>query len=426
MEFGIFIELQLPRPWRDGCELELFTNAMTWVDIADPIGVGYVWAQEHHFLEEYSHSTAPEVFLGACAGRTKNIRLGHAIVPMPPAINHPARVAERIATLDLVSNGRVEWGTGETSSRLELEGFQVNYVDKRAMWAEATRECAKMMSSEPYAGYEGKYFSMPPRNIVPKPVQKPHPRPWVACTNRDTLKLAARLGLGALTFAFIDAKEARFWVNEYYETFKRECTPLCRVVNPNVAMLGGLMCHRDPAVARERGVEGQQFFAYGLAHYYRFGRHVPGRTSIWNEFKAAHSFPMAGLAGIGTPREITRQFEDLENAGLDQLILLQQGGKYQHEHICESLELFGAEVIEGFRERDAKRQAAKAEELAPYIDRAMKQMPLLESMKEVPVIESYQVLWDQSGAETESKTARRALDASRLWKLYVGGGKPPR
>src|SRR5262249_4369669 len=158
--------------------------------------------------------------------------LGHGITLMPPNFNHPVRVAERIATLDLVSQGRVEWGTGEASSRLELEGFGLNYLEKRAMWAEAVRETAKMMCSMPYPGCSGKSFAVPTRNVVPKPVQRPHPPLWMACTNRDSLRLAARLGMGALTFAFMDAGEARYWVEEYYDIFRRECTPIGQAVNP--------------------------------------------------------------------------------------------------------------------------------------------------------------------------------------------------
>src|SRR5207249_10888464 len=170
MEFGIFYEHQLPRPWTEDAEERLLRDALDQVELADRLGVGYAWEVEHHFLEEYSHSPAPEVFLAAFSQRTKRIRLGHGIVLMPPKYNPPARVAERIATLDLVSGGRVEWGTGESNSRIELEGFGINYVDKRAMWAEAVRETAKMMSMDPYPGYEGRYFSMPVRNVVPKPI----------------------------------------------------------------------------------------------------------------------------------------------------------------------------------------------------------------------------------------------------------------
>src|SRR6188508_3170837 len=119
MKFGIFYEHQLPRPWDDGQELKLFQDALSQVELADQLGIDFAWAQEHHFLEEYSHSSCPEVFLAACSQRTRSIRLGHGIALMPPRYNHPVRNAERIAALDLVSGGRVEWGTGESSSRLE-------------------------------------------------------------------------------------------------------------------------------------------------------------------------------------------------------------------------------------------------------------------------------------------------------------------
>src|SRR6478672_1353625 len=145
MKFGIFYEHQLPRPWDEGRELKLFQDALDQVELADRLGIDYAWEVEHHFLEEYSHSSAPEVFLAAASQRTKNIRLGHGIVLLPPAYNPPARVAERIATLDLVSDGRVEWGTGESASRIELEGYGVDYMQKRDAWEEAVRECAKMM-----------------------------------------------------------------------------------------------------------------------------------------------------------------------------------------------------------------------------------------------------------------------------------------
>src|SRR5579872_6897754 len=130
MKFGIFYEHQLPRPWTDGVEQKLFQEALDQVELADRLGIDYSWEVEHHFLEEYSHSSAPEVFLAACSQRTTRIRLGHGIVLMPPKYNHPARVAERIAMLDLVSNGRVEWGTGESATALEMEGFGLAMEEK--------------------------------------------------------------------------------------------------------------------------------------------------------------------------------------------------------------------------------------------------------------------------------------------------------
>src|ERR687884_783478 len=160
MQFGIFYEHQLPRPWKDGDELKLFQDALSQVELADRLGIDHAWEVEHHFLEEYSHSSAPEVFLAAASQRTKNIRLGHGIVLTPPAYNHPARVAERIATLDLVSNGRVDFGTGESASKAELEGFGITPEQRRDMWREAVEQIANMLVMEPYPGYRGTYFAM--------------------------------------------------------------------------------------------------------------------------------------------------------------------------------------------------------------------------------------------------------------------------
>src|SRR5919198_230645 len=169
MRFGIFYEHQLPRPWALGDEEKLLADALEQVEIADRVGVDYVWEVEHHFLEEYSHSSAPEVFLAAASQRTKNIRLGHGIVQIPPNFNHPVRVAERIATLDLISGGRVDFGTGESSSQTELGGFGVDREQKRDQWDEALDAITRMFVEEPYAGYDGEWNSIPPRNIVPKP-----------------------------------------------------------------------------------------------------------------------------------------------------------------------------------------------------------------------------------------------------------------
>jgi len=389
MEFGIFYEHQLPRPWTEDAEERLIRDALEQVELADRLGVGYAWEVEHHFLEEYSHSPAPEVFLAAASQRTKRIRLGHGIVLMPPAYNHPARVAERIAMLDLVSGGRVEFGTGESASRIELEGFGVSPAEKRAMWEEAVAQVALMLSRSPYPGHQGTYFSMPPRNVVPKPVQKPHPPMWLACSSRPMIHLAARLGLGALTFAFIDVAEARHWVADYYETFKRECTPIAQAVNPTIAMVTGFMCHDDAEEAVRRGLEGFQFFGYALGHYYLFGSHVPGRTSVWEAFRG-NQIPMpGGSGGIGTPEHVRDNLRAFEEAGVDQTVFIQQGGHNRHEHICESLELFAARVMPEFQERHEARRRRKAEELAPYVERALARRTPPPEPRQLPTVQAY-------------------------------------
>src|SRR3954462_10904027 len=162
MKFGIFYEHQLPRPWHEGSELEVFQNALKQVEYADKLGIDVVWEVEHHFLEEYSHSSAPEVFLAAASQRTKDIRLGHGIIQTAPGYNHPARTAERGAKLDLWSNGRVEFGSGESSSEAELGGFRIDPATKREAWLEGLQVALRCMTETPFRGVEGEFVSMPP------------------------------------------------------------------------------------------------------------------------------------------------------------------------------------------------------------------------------------------------------------------------
>ena len=384
MKFGIFYEHQLPRPWSDGVEQQLFTDALEQVELADRLGIDYAWEVEHHFLEEYSHSSAPEVFLAACSQRTKNIRLGHGIRQVIPQYNHPARTAEVIATLDLVSQGRVDFGTGESSAELELGGFRIPVAEKRKMFLEATEQICNMLAMDPYPGFKGRYFEMPCRNIVPKPAQRPHPPVWVACSQRETIRMAARLGIGALTFAFVDPTEAQAWVDEYYSIIKSDaCVPIGHAVNANICMVSSFSCHQDRETAVKRGLEGFEFFGYALGSLYGFGEHKPGRTDLWEEFQrvrkpqlAAETGDMttaltAARGGIGTPADLRAHLHKFEACGVDQVTFIQQAGMNTHAHICESLELFAAEVMGEFKEREAEREHRKQQQLAPYIEAAL-------------------------------------------------------
>lgn len=395
MRFGLLYEHQLPRPWAPDDEHRLYRDALAQVELADRLGFDYVWTVEHHFLEEYSHSSASDVFLAACSQRTKNIRLGFGILPLPPGYQHPARVAETVATLDLVSDGRAEFGTGETSSGAELEGFGVDRATKRAQWVEALDVVTRMFVEEPFAGVEGRYVTMPPRNVVPKPLQKPHPPLWVACSRRDTILLAAETGIGALSFSFAEPEEAAEWVREYEEIIAGErCLPIGFDVNPQVATALPMMVARDEAQAIERGLDGAHFFGYALAHYYYFADHRPGATSIADDFertrhevgfardvvqpegeplgvKVMSEGPESVRGAIGTPEQVAELCRRYEEAGVDQLIFLVQTGRTKHEHVCEALELFATEVMPEFHERAPAREAAKRERLAGPIAAAL-------------------------------------------------------
>jgi len=403
MKFGIFYELQLPKPWAADDERQLVQDALAQVELADRIGIDYAWAVEHHFLEEYSHCSASEVFLAAAAARTKRIRLGHGIRQVIANYNHPARTAEAIAMLDLVSNGRAELGIGEGATRLELGGFNIPAKEKRAMSLEAAEQIANMMVMTPYPGFEGRSFKMPCRNVLPKPTQKPHPPMWMACTNRDTIAVAASNGLGALAFSFVDEAEARTWSRVYYDIIKSDrCVPLGHSVNANLAMVSAFSLHADAGEAERRGQEGFEFFRYAISALVSSDT-VPGRSRLYEAFaRERHSGQLAATVagaeslasafqrsrGIGTPAEFRDHVRSFEAAGVDQIILLQQAGRNRHADICDSLELLGREVLGEFKSTGAERERRKAADLAPFMAAALarkQRMPPLADA-DIPVV----------------------------------------
>lgn len=390
MRFGVFYELQLPKPWDEQAELRLVQEAIEQVVLADKLGIHHAWAVEHHFLDEYSHCSASEVFLAALAAKTERIRVGFGIRQVIPLYNHPARTAEAVGMLDLVSQGRAELGIGESATRMELRGFNISGKEKRAMALEAAEQIANMMVMEPYPGYEGEGFSMPCRNVLPKPRQKPHPPMWMACTNRKTIEVAARNGLGALAFSFVDPDEARRWAQLYYDIIRSEdCVPIGHAVNANIAMVAGFSIHRDAEEARRRGIDGFQFFRYAVNALVA-NETRPGRSRLWEEYEELRGpdLPTVIAPGIGTPENYRQLVSEFQDAGVDQIVFLQQGGKIRHEHICESLELFASDVLPHFQEGREERLARKEEELAPYIEAALARKQYLKPLTDaqIPIV----------------------------------------
>ncbi len=369
MKFGIFYELQLPRPWTEDGDYQLIQDALDQLELADKLGYDFAWEVEHHFLEEYSHSSAPEVFLSAASQRTSRIRLAHGIVQL--TTNHPARVAERISTLDLVSNGRVEFGIGEGSSVTELHPFDRRFRDKRDVWEDAVRAVIPMFTKENWE-YHGKYFDFPARNVLPKPRQKPHPPLWVACSQLDTIRMAGRRGMGALGFQFVSAEAAEAWVNAYYNAYVHGLDKLCDYqTNPNIAVVSGFMCC-DTDEEAEQKADGWTFFQFALRFYNSHGPVEPGSISLWDEYQKWRDTPegqkqrRTGL--IGSPETIRRKLRKFETSNVDQVILLNQAGKNKHQDICDSLELFSKEVMPEFHGREAEHQEWKRAVLAKEIE----------------------------------------------------------
>jgi alkanesulfonate monooxygenase SsuD/methylene tetrahydromethanopterin reductase-like flavin-dependent oxidoreductase (luciferase family) len=367
--------------------------------LADSLGFDYVFEVEHHFLEEYSHSSAPEMMMAALSQRTKNIRLGHGIVLTPPAYNPPARVAERISALDIISNGRVEFGSGESASEMELGGFGVQRQLKKAMWEEATREITNMMVQTPYEGFEGQYFSMPSRNVIPKPLQKPHPPLWVAASRRETTMVAARLGMGSLGFGFETPEELGERALEYYRLVREELMPIGHAINPALAVLNTFMMADTDEEAMRRSANGPAFFSYSLGYYYNpavGGNHKPGGSNVYRDFlgrsgetasvqaqrggflsseeiasgepedeiqKALYRAARSGNA-IGTVESLRKTLLKYEAQHLDVMIFVAQCGDRKHEHIMESIETFGKELLPEFKARhEREHRAWRADQL---------------------------------------------------------------
>jgi alkanesulfonate monooxygenase SsuD/methylene tetrahydromethanopterin reductase-like flavin-dependent oxidoreductase (luciferase family) len=398
MKFGLFYELQLPKPgdadqWDPDAERRIYHEMLDQVALADSLGFDYVFEVEHHFLEEYSHSSSPELMMAALSQRTKRIRLGHGIVLTPPAYNHPARVAERISALDILSNGRVEFGSGESASEMELGGFGVERRMKKAMWEEATREITNMMTQTPYEGFQGEFFSMPARNVIPKPLQKPHPPLWVAASRRETTMVAARLGMGSLGFGFETPDELGERALEYYRLVREELMPIGHAINPALAVLNTFMMADTDEEAMRRSANGPAFFSYSLGYYYNpatGGVHKPGATNVYQDFltragetaqaqaqrggflsaaqiaegepedevqKALYRAARSGNA-IGTTETLRKTLAKYEEQHLDVMIFVAQCGDRKHEHIMESIETFGKELLPEFKERHERDQKA--------------------------------------------------------------------
>ena len=367
MRFGIFFEHQIPRPWDEWSEHRQFHQALEQIELADRLGFGYAWMVEHHFLEEYSHGSSPTAFLAAASQRTERIRLGHGIVQLPS--NHPIRVAEHVATLDLLSSGRVELGTGEGAGPRELHPFGVRVREKRAMWEESIQALIPCFT-QPSWEWHGKYWDFPARNILPKPYQKPHPPLWVACSNLATIEMCAMRGMGALGFQFATPEGARAWVNRYYSLFAQGPDKLCDYeVNPNLAVVAGFMCCPTDEEARAKA-DGWTFFVFCL-EFLHANVWEPGTVNLWERYQdwrrtpAAVSTFQSGL--IGSPATVRDRLRQFAATGIDQVVLLNQAGQNTHEDICASLELFASEVMPEFHALEPAHQEWKADVLAGRI-----------------------------------------------------------
>lgn len=364
MDFGLMYELGVTPG--TGTEHEVFWNALEQVAEADRLGYTHVWAVEHHFLQEYSHSAAPEVWLAAVAQHTERIRIGHGVVQVPAGFNHPVRTAERAAALDIMSNGRLEFGTGRSITKEELEGFGIPVEDSRPMWREAVELIPKIWTTDGPIEFNGKYTTIPNRAIVPKPLQKPHPPLWSAATSPPSYALAGELGMGVLGFATgITPEVIGRRIGEYKEALSR-ATPV-GAINDNVATFMLTLCAESDAEARQ--IAEGPFAAYldhtmeYFLHWGRGGELPPGYE--WYAEASQHSAKLAdhmkfdflidnGVVLVGTPDTICTNIKRFEDVGVTQIICGTQYPGITQDQALSSIRMFAQEVIPNFAGADVR------------------------------------------------------------------------
>ena len=356
MKFGLFYEISVPRPWGPDTEKKVYDNCIEQVRLADELGFSSVWAVEHHFLEEYSHCSAPEVFLTACAMLTKQIRVGHGIVVCVPEFNHPIRIAERCAVMDIVSGGRLNVGTGRSATWTELGGFRANPDETKKTWDEFVHCLPKMWTEERFS-YQGRSWSMPQRAILPKPYQKPHPPMWVAVTSPGTEIDAAERGMGSLGLTFGGFQEQEEKVNRYRKLI-RNCEPVGQFINENVTTVNFLFCHEEDRVGVATGRRLTGMFNYHAAQLVAAREAFPGKSypslGLLPQLRREAAGPgdetgaPEGIA-IGSPARLVRELKKWESVGVDCVnFLLNAVETVPQEQVLASLRLFAKEVMPHF------------------------------------------------------------------------------
>ena len=366
MKFGLLYEIEVPRPWTENSVANCFWEALEQVKAAEQAGFSHVFVVEHHFLDQFSVSSAPEVWLAAVAQHTTTIRIGHGVRLLPFNYNHPVRAAEMAATLDIMSRGRLDFGTGRSASAIELEGFGIDPSTTRAQWDEALRMIPKMWTQEEFS-WDSPTFKVPPRNVLPKPVQKPHPPLWMSGTQPESAVLAGERGVGFMHFSLSDPVGMDQKVRSYREAIAR-AQPVGSFINEQFAAFTILFCGADDADATARGGTGATWYANLVELVYAsLGSLSADQSYAWyRERIAKEAYRERSLQElvdrrsvvVGGPQRCIDTIEWYEAQGVDMMLFLVQAGTIRHADILDSLGRFGREVIPHF---NGRRQRAAGE-----------------------------------------------------------------
>lgn len=354
MKFSLFFEMQISDPTPER-EAQLFHDCVEQSQLADELGYHGVWAVEHHGLFEYAHSSAPEIFLSYLAARTTRIRLGHGCTLLPFRYNHPIRIAERIATLDILSKGRVSWGTARSGSRVEQDAFEVDRSTLRAEWQEALEIIPRMWTTQPFS-HKGRFFDIPPTYIVPRPVQQPHPPIFAACTRPEDAEQVGGFGIGALNVGTYREEQLASCVHRYRQALL-QAKPVGVAVTEHFACSAACLVLADDHRACRHGLQGSTFFTEAMLHYYGDTRPV-GRVPIErgelperyvHDFRTLRNQPRSQLSSvIGDPVAARETVTRFRAVGVDELLLVMQTGTSSHELVMESVRTFGEKVMPYF------------------------------------------------------------------------------
>ncbi|HVN85935.1 MAG TPA: LLM class flavin-dependent oxidoreductase [Candidatus Binatia bacterium] len=362
LEFGLFYEIPVAAPWHERSEYDAYHHVIKQAVRGDELGFSHFWTVEHHFLSEFSHCSSPEVLYGAVAAKTKRIKIGHGVRLLPFPYNHPIRVAEMAGALDIICDGRLEFGTGRSATRQELEGFGIDPDHTRSMWEEALRLVVGAWTTDEFS-FDGKHFKVPPRRVHPKPIQKPHPPLWMASTSPESHELCGHNGLGLLSFTIGVPPEELAGRIELYRKGLAHAQPVGRFVNSRAATFTMVHCADTDDEARQNAAE-------SVVWYLRRSVQLIGELATWQEEKQREfgtyqyskmlrdldtsfldydTLDAMGAVIVGTPERCIERVKRYRDAGCDQLLCLMQPYNIPPDKVMRSIELFGQHVIPAFR-----------------------------------------------------------------------------
>jgi alkanesulfonate monooxygenase SsuD/methylene tetrahydromethanopterin reductase-like flavin-dependent oxidoreductase (luciferase family) len=356
MEFGLFIQNYVPNSRREAdpqAEHHAIFEDIDAVVAADKAGFKFVWITEHHFLDEYSHLSANDVVAGYLAAKTQRIHIGSGIFNPLPQVNHPAKLAERVNYLDQLTHGRFEFGTGRGAGSHEILGF-LNHIGvtdtnvTKEIWEDVIREFPKMFTQDTYEGYQGKYWSLPPRKILPRPFTKGHAPMWYAAGNPPSYEMAGRMGLGVLGFS-LDRWDRVEKLRASYKNGIANAEPIGAFVNDNIMSCIAAYVDEDSQKAKQSYVNAKPNYLVSNVYRYHDTFPAPDWMPKWPETLPEPTLEVAELASkfggivLGDPDDALIQCKRWEESGIDQLVF--GIGPAPIAETIKTIELLGKYVI---------------------------------------------------------------------------------